>query len=138
MLNSEPPALVNSIEASMRFRIAAVSFLNTVPLIDWFSTPGSADVALVRALPSRLAPLLEAGEADVALLPVVELFRGRAAGIIPGSGIACRGRGVTCSRGVAAVGRADSNNISDISDNSASAQRGRRSSDEPGASYFTN
>jgi chorismate dehydratase len=91
LLNSEPPALANSIEANMQYRIAAVSFLNTVPLIDWFSTPGSADVALVRALPSRLASLLEAGEADVALLPVVELFRGRAAGIIPGSGIACRG-----------------------------------------------
>ncbi len=75
----------------MKFRIAAVSFLNTVPLIDWFSTGKSPEVELIRALPSHLAPLLDAGEADVALLPVVELFRGHSAGIIPGTGIGCSG-----------------------------------------------
>jgi len=75
----------------MVFRVAAVSFLNTVPLIDWFDTADAPAVELQRSLPSRLARRLESGEADVALLPVVELFRGRASGVIAGTGIACEG-----------------------------------------------
>lgn len=75
----------------MVYRLAAVSFLNTEPLIDWFTTRDAPDVALQRSLPSRLAHLLASGAADVALLPVVELFSGRAAGVIGGSGIAGEG-----------------------------------------------
>ena len=75
---------------AMLFRVAAVSFLNTRPLIHGLGDDAS-QVALTRALPSRLAGLLEAGEADVALLPVIETFRGRSGGILPGTGIACRG-----------------------------------------------
>jgi len=75
----------------MNYRIAAVSFLNTVPLIDWFETTESASVQLMRALPSRLAALLRAGEADVGLLPVVEIFRGHSDGVVSSSGIACDG-----------------------------------------------
>ena len=73
------------------FRIASVSFLNARPLIRRFAAEDRDRVVLSGDLPSRLAGLLEAGEADVALLPVVELFRGRAPGMIPGTGIACAG-----------------------------------------------
>ena len=75
----------------MVHRIAAVSFLNTIPLVDWFDQTGADRVVLSRALPSRLGGLLASGEADVALLPVVEIFRGASPGMLPGTGIACRG-----------------------------------------------
>ena len=75
----------------MVYRVAAVSFLNTIPLIDWFEQTGDVRVALSRALPSCLGGMLAAGEADVALLPVVEIFRGVSGGMLPGTGIACRG-----------------------------------------------
>lgn len=77
----------------MPFRVVTVSFLNCVPLVDWFGTPaGVAQVTLTSDLPSRLAARLAAGEADVALLPTVEILRGGAAGLVGRSGIACRGR----------------------------------------------
>jgi chorismate dehydratase len=76
----------------MPFRVATVSFLNGVPLVDWFGTPeGAARVVLTSDLPSRLANRLATGAADVALLPTIEILRGRAAGIVGCSGIACRG-----------------------------------------------
>ena len=75
----------------MAYRVAAVSFLNTIPLIDWFEKTGDERIALSRALPSLLAGMLANGEADVALLPVVEIFRGASGGMLPGTGIACRG-----------------------------------------------
>jgi len=75
----------------MVFRLAAVSFLNTIPLIDWFDQTGDERVVLSRALPSRLGGMLASGQADVALLPVVEIFRGTSPGMLPGTGIACRG-----------------------------------------------
>lgn len=74
----------------MRIRIAAVSFLNTVPLIAGLEEAGP-DVTVIRALPSELAGMLEAGQADVALLPVVDVFRGRGGSLVGASGIACRG-----------------------------------------------
>jgi chorismate dehydratase len=73
----------------MTHRIAAVSFLNTRPLIHGLEA--RPDIVVARALPSRLADLLAAGAADVALLPVVETFRGRSGSILPGTGIACGG-----------------------------------------------
>ena len=74
----------------MEFRIAGVSFVNTVPLIDGLDRC-SDGYSLKLELPSRLGALLDSGEADVALLPVVETLRGRSAGIISAAGIACRG-----------------------------------------------
>jgi chorismate dehydratase len=76
----------------MKYSIASVSFMNAVPLVHQLQSLGADKVDLQFALPSRLAALLEAGTADVALLPVVEIFRGRAAGIISRAGIACRGK----------------------------------------------
>ena len=75
----------------MTYRIGAVSFLNTVPLIEWFLSEPRADIELIRDLPSRLGARLGTGQADVALLPVVEIFRGVSEGIISHTGIACRG-----------------------------------------------
>ncbi|MBK9777494.1 MAG: menaquinone biosynthesis protein [bacterium] len=76
----------------MMYRIATVSFLNCLPLVEWFTTPeGSARVVLSADLPSRLTAVLADDQADVALLPTAEILRGHAAGIIGGSGIACRG-----------------------------------------------
>ncbi len=75
----------------MVYRIAAVSFLNAIPLIDWFDQTRNDRVVLSQALPSRLGGMLAAGEADVAMLPVVEIFRGASPGMLPGTGIACLG-----------------------------------------------
>ncbi len=73
-------------------RIATVSFLNCLPLVDWFATPeGAACAVLTSDLPSRLATHLATGLADVALLPTVEILRGQAAGLLGATGIACRG-----------------------------------------------
>ncbi len=75
----------------MKFRIASVSFLNSVPLVEWFHTPAGQDQEVLFELPSRTPAMLEAGEADVALMPVAEVFRGRSGGFYPHTGIACRG-----------------------------------------------
>ena len=75
----------------MEYRIAAVSFLNAIPLIDWFDQTRDNRVVLSYDLPSRLSAMLAAGEADVAMLPVVEIFRGASPGILSKTGIACFG-----------------------------------------------
>lgn len=76
----------------MPYRITTVSFLNSLPLVEYLSMPGNRRLAvLTSALPSRLAALLASGDADAALLPTVEILRGKAAGIIGAAGIACRG-----------------------------------------------
>ncbi len=79
----------------MLLRIAAVSFMNTIPLIGWFSDPEfykqQKDFEILRALPSELGDLLTTGQADVALLPVADIFRGQSGGIIAGTGIGSRG-----------------------------------------------
>jgi chorismate dehydratase len=75
----------------MIFRIAAVSFLNTIPLVEWFATNKAGGHQVFPALPSRMSDLLQNGEADVALLPVAEAFRGQSGGILAGTGIACNG-----------------------------------------------
>lgn len=76
----------------MSFRIGAVSYLNSKPLIYRLehSLPGAK---LVLDLPSRLAQMLHAGELDVALIPSIELFRspGDALTIVSDACIACRG-----------------------------------------------
>ncbi|MFT5232187.1 MAG: chorismate dehydratase [Candidatus Krumholzibacteriia bacterium] len=76
----------------MNFRVAAVSFLNTIPLIEYLADPSDVNCTVTTALPSRLAGMLNEGSVDVALVPVVELFRGCGAGMVEGSGIACCGR----------------------------------------------
>jgi chorismate dehydratase len=57
-------------------RIAASHYLNSAPLIWTFlKGPHKAAVDLLDAVPARCARLLENGEADVALVPVIEYQR---------------------------------------------------------------
>lgn len=61
--------------------IATVSFLDCRPLVEWFSAPdGAARTTLSGALPCRQTALLAEGDANVALLPTMEILRGRATG----------------------------------------------------------
>ncbi len=70
-------------------RIGAVSFLNTVPLIEGLEDRPGID--LQRDLPSRLADLLFEGRIDVGLIPVVEYLRGVGTELVAGVCIASRG-----------------------------------------------
>ena len=71
-------------------RIGAVEYLNTKPLIHELDRL-LPSAELVLDLPSRLADELAAGRLDVALIPVVEYFRGAGYRMVPGLGIASRG-----------------------------------------------
>lgn len=75
----------------MTSRVAAISFLNTWPLVDALEKMPPDRVRLTYAVPSALPELLHADEADVALIPVAEWFRGAGAGFVPGVAIATRG-----------------------------------------------
>jgi chorismate dehydratase len=73
-----------------RVRIGAVNYLNTKPLI--YNLERLAPKAwLSLDLPSRLADRLAEGKLDVALIPVIEYFRGDGYSIIPSIAIATRG-----------------------------------------------
>jgi len=69
-------------------RFGAVQYLNTKPLVHGLAGPG-IDVAY--DLPSRLADRLTAGQLDVALIPVVELFRHPEHRVVSDACIGCRG-----------------------------------------------
>jgi chorismate dehydratase len=83
----------------MLFRVAAVSYLNAWPIVAGLRERAAADVAAGRTaeleltfdVPSRLADLLYEDRADVALLPVIEYFRGTGAAVVPGTALATRG-----------------------------------------------
>ena len=74
----------------MTWRIGAVSYLNTKPLI-YGLEKHLPDAELILDLPSRLADRLAVGELDVALIPSVEFLRGRGLTIISDACIACCG-----------------------------------------------
>jgi len=54
-------------------RLGAVSYLNTLPLIEGLQA--CADLRLTLAAPSRLLPMLESGDVDLARAPVVDALR---------------------------------------------------------------
>jgi chorismate dehydratase len=71
-------------------RIGAVNYLNTKPLIcDLELLAPEAEIVL--EVPSRLADMLAADQLDVALIPVIEYFRGTGYTIVPNIAIASRG-----------------------------------------------
>jgi predicted solute-binding protein len=72
-------------------RIAAVSYLNTTPLV-WgmLHGPQQGLFALDFRLPSECADQLSSGAADIGIVPTFELTR-QDLEILPGAGIACRG-----------------------------------------------
>src|SRR4030042_2306692 len=71
-----------------RIRAAAVSFLNARPLI--VGLEGADGIELTLAEPSRCAALLEAGEVELALLPVGALGGGDYE-LVPGIAIGADG-----------------------------------------------
>jgi len=75
----------------MPFRVAAVAYLNSWPLVEGLAQRPADEVALSYDVPARLADRLYADEADVALIPVIEFLRGTGAAIIPGAAIATSG-----------------------------------------------
>lgn len=75
----------------MSFRIGAVSYLNTKPLIHQLDRV-FPDARLSLDLPSRLASQLNEGTLDVALVPSIELFRStEELQVVSDACIACRG-----------------------------------------------
>ena len=77
-----------------RWRIGAVSFLNTKPLVAGLDA--ESNVALVYDVPARLPALLDEGVVDAALVPVVDLAdKGRAWQIVSDACIGCDGESLT-------------------------------------------
>jgi predicted solute-binding protein len=79
------------IPTHLRPRLAAVSYLNTVPLI-WGMKhgPQQNDFALEFSVPSECARRIESGEVDLGIVPVAEIER-QGLLAVPGTGIACHG-----------------------------------------------
>jgi predicted solute-binding protein len=73
------------------FRICAVNYLNTVPLV-WGMQygPQRERVALTFEIPAICAEVVERNEAQIGLAPVAEVAR-QALEVVPGHGIACHG-----------------------------------------------
>jgi chorismate dehydratase len=72
-------------------RVCAVSYLNTVPLIWGIENGAQRDVFdMTYALPSACADQLASGEADIGIVPVIEMARQKL-DYFPSTGIACRG-----------------------------------------------
>jgi chorismate dehydratase len=74
-----------------KFRLGAVSYLNTVPLV-WGMLHGDQreQVDLGFSIPSLCAAEIERGETDIGLVPVAEIAR-QGLEIVPGVGIAATG-----------------------------------------------
>ena len=73
-------------------RVCAVSYLNTVPLV-WGMLHGATTRTLFDlrfALPSECADQLASGEADIGIVPVIEMARQKLE-YFRGTGIACHG-----------------------------------------------
>src|SRR5919112_5070606 len=90
-------------------KLAASSYLNTVPLI-WSFMRGTRrrDVQLVTdAAPARCADMLARGEVEAALVPVIEYQRIRDLAIVPGVCVGSRQR----VRSVVLVMRDDLDNL---------------------------
>lgn len=73
-----------------KLRIGVVSYLNAVPL--WYSLQHDPDIELVPDTPARLTEMMDRGEIDVGLLPVVEALRHEHWSFFPDLGIAAEGR----------------------------------------------
>src|SRR2546423_55578 len=74
-------------------RVASVSYLNARPLIEGLNE--AENVRLSLAVPSKLLDALRAGDADVALLPVIDYQRLPRLRIIRAGAIGCDGPTLT-------------------------------------------
>ena len=70
-------------------RLGAVSYLNTRPLVEGLA--GRSDVALRFDVPARCADLVEAGDVDLGLVPIVEYARHDDYAVVPDVSIASVG-----------------------------------------------
>ncbi|HEV8415887.1 MAG TPA: menaquinone biosynthesis protein [Bryobacteraceae bacterium] len=79
-------------QSSSKPRVCAVSYLNTVPLVWGLQHSGELGDAfdLRFALPSECADQLASGQADIGIVPVIEMAR-QGLDYFPGTGIACHG-----------------------------------------------
>ena len=76
------------------WRLGVVCYLNAKPLIDGLDRDPA--IHMVHDVPSRLAPLLDAGAVDAALLPVIDLVRNdRKWRIVSDACIGCDGETLT-------------------------------------------
>lgn len=72
-------------------RVCAVSYLNTVPLVWGIEHGAQRDIFEMNyALPSECADQLASGDADIGIVPVIEMARQKL-DYFQGAGIACRG-----------------------------------------------
>ncbi len=72
-------------------RVCAVSYLNTVPLVWGIEHGAERDIfEMSYALPAECADRLASGEAEIGIVPVIEMARQKLA-YFRGTGIACRG-----------------------------------------------
>lgn len=78
-----------SLQLARPLRTGVVDFLNAMPL--WHALRDDPRFELVPAAPSVLAAMLQRGELDLGLLPVIEHFRGAATRLVPGIGVSARG-----------------------------------------------
>jgi chorismate dehydratase len=89
MIRHLPASFTAAVPPERRpLRFGAVQYLNTKPLVHGLAGPG---IELAFDLPSRLADRLTAGRLDVALIPVVELFRHPEHRLVSDACIGCRG-----------------------------------------------
>lgn len=76
------------------WRLGVVCYLNAKPLIEGLDR--DPKVYLIQDVPSRLAPLLDSGTVDAALLPVIDLVRsGRRWQVVSDACIGCDGETLT-------------------------------------------
>lgn len=73
------------------FTLGVVSYLNALPLYRTLETAGRVEV--LRAVPSLLAQMLEKGDCDAAIMPVVDFFRGTGSQIISDACIGTKPQG---------------------------------------------
>lgn len=73
----------------MELKLGVVPYLNALPL--HHTLRDLPQVRIVAAVPSQLAPMLDRGECDIALIPVVEHFRGVGKTLVSNSCIGCTG-----------------------------------------------
>lgn len=73
------------------FRVGAVPFLNTKPLVRYLNLSEPPLIELKLEVPTLLTRMLEQNRLDVALLPSIEYFRGDKYRIIPGISISADG-----------------------------------------------
>lgn len=86
--------MANAKDETRSWRLGVVCYLNAKPLIDGLDRDPA--LHMVYDVPSKLAPMLDAGQVDAALVPVIDLARnGRRWQIVSDACIGCDGETLT-------------------------------------------